>query len=722
MRTAVSTLVLAAALTACQETSAPDGNGGLGGTPAPGDGGAGGGGGEGGGAGGGGAGGGGGAPRPGACEGPRDPGRVTLHRLNRAEIDNTLRDLLGIDLQPARDFPQDDVGYGFDNIADVLSVSPLLIEKLDLAAEQAVAAALQTPRTAADVFRFEAETLTGDVGAAWRNQGWNLWSNGEIAGTATLTDAGDYRFSARMFGMQAGPDPVRVAFTVDGREAQSVELRATEAAPETLSLTVRLEPGLHTFGVVFLNDYYEPDDPDPTQRDRNLIVDWLEVEGPLDFVETPRPWPRDRLITCDPATAGEAACAREILGAFGRNAWRRPLGDDELTRLVALVEQARAEGDDFEAGIALALRAILLSPHFLYRVELDPAPEAHPLTDHELAARLSYFLWSSTPDAELLDAADTGRLGDPDEIERQVTRMLADPRAQALVDNFAGQWLYTRAMDDVAPDYATFPAFDDELRASMREETRLFFQEFVRSERSMLDMLDAGFTYVDDRLARHYGMDGIAGEPVGGTAFRRVDLPPASGRVGLLTQGSVLTVTSFPRRTSPVKRGKWVLEQLLCEPPPPPPPGVENNIGDGVDPNASLRERLEQHRANPDCAACHDALDPLGFGLDHFDGIGQWRETDGPHAIDATGILPGGRQFQGAAELSALLKGDPQVPRCMTRQLFTYALGRGIENGERCMLQDVETAFREGGYRFAALAHAIAKSPAFTHRRAEGDD
>lgn len=655
-----------------------------------------------------------------------DPGRVTLHRLNRAELDNTFRDLLGVDLKPAREFPQDDVGYGFDNIAAVLSTSPLLLEKLERAAEVLVDEALRVPRAEPDVFHFEAESLAADTGAAWRGSGWNLFTNGGLGASVELTVGGEYLFTARAFGQQAGPDVVRMSLEVDEQVIETVEVAATAEAPAEYSVAVDLEAGTHVFGVSFVNDYYMPDHPDPSQRDRNLVVDWLRVEGPMDLPAPPADLPRDRILTCDPAVAGREACGREIIAGFGRRAWRRPLTEDEIDRLLGFLELAEAEGDDFETGIKLAMRAMLLSPHFLYRVELDPDPtsaEPHDLTDHELATRLSYFLWSTMPDAELRAAADAGRLRDPAEIDAQVRRMLADPKARALVDNFAGQWLYIRAMDDVMPDYQAFPAFDDELRASMKTETRLFFETFLLEDRSALDMLDAGFTFIDERLARHYGLDPAAGEPVPGTDFRRVALPGDSGRAGLLTQGSVLTVTSFPRRTSPVKRGKWVLEQLLCSAPPPPPPEVEGRIEE-VDPDAPLRERLAQHRADPVCAACHARMDPIGLGLEQFDGIGAWRDLENGHPVDASGEFPDGRTFDGAVELSALLKQEPALARCMAEKLFTYALGRGPQPSDHCVLEDIEREFAAGGHRFSALIGAIARSPAFRQRRGErpGDE
>ncbi|HYI02599.1 DUF1592 domain-containing protein [Hyalangium sp.] len=509
-----------------------------------------------------------------ACRQPRDPGRVSLHRLNRAEYDNTVRDLLGDTKRPARDFPADDISSaGFDNDADVLSMSPLLLEKSSAAATQVLE-------------------------DAWRK------------GT----------------------------------------LRSCR----------------------------------------------LDVEDPM-------------------------PCARELLSRFARRAWRRPVMDSELERLLSLVTLSRQQGDGSEPGMKLALRAVLLSPHFLYRVELDPAPASpapHRLTDLELAARLAYFLWSSTPDEPLQTLAEAGELHEPMVLEEQVRRMLADPKAQALVENFAGQWLYLRAVDAAAPDPALFPAFDESLRRAMRQETELFFREFLTSDRPLRNMLDADFTYVNDRLAAHYGL------PLPGSDTpRRVSLEGHPERMGLFAHGSLLTVTSLPTRTSPVKRGVWVLEQLLCSAPPAPPPNVEG-LPPPVDPSASLRQRMEQHRSDPVCAGCHHLMDPIGFGLENFDAIGRWRRTEeGSGApVDASGTLPGGTAFEGVTGLRPLLKEDARLGECITHQLLTYALGRGLTEADTCAVADITRQAEARGGRWQDLIIAITGSEPFTHRRGEPEE
>jgi hypothetical protein len=651
----------------------------------------------------------------GDCADPGDPGRVTIHRMNRAEYNNTVSALFGIEVAPAEDFPPDDHGYGFDNNADVLSLSPLLIEKYERAAEELVELALPTAAPSSTITTYEAEILTGTIGAA-NGTGWNLWSNGELPADVQLASAGDYTLRARVLPQQAGPDPVEMTFKFDGQEIQtfSVTEPTGEAGIYEASITDVLQ-GNHTFAVRFNNDYYDPNNADPAQRDRNLVVDYLEVEGPFNSSPEGDPVVRARIFVCDPDVTGAVACAREIFATFGRRAWRRPLTGAELDRLGALHQLAINEGDDFDVGVKLGLRAILLSPHFIFRVELDSEPTStapHALTDHELAARLSYFIWSSGPDDELLQKADDGVLSDPLEIELQVRRMLEDPRARALVDNFAGQWLYTRAMDDVEPDYAVYDTFDPELRAAMKTETELFFEEFLQSDRSLLDLLDADFTFVNGRLAEHYGIPGITND-----TFQRIALP-AEHRSGILTHGSVLTVTSYPTRTSPVKRGKWVLEQLLCLPPAPPPPEVEG-LPEGGEATGSFREQMEQHRADPACAGCHALMDPIGFGMENYDGIGAWRTEDAfGFPVDASGEFLGD-PFTGMEELKLILKDNDNFPRCTTEKLMTYALGRGVEDTDACAVDGIVTAFSEGGFRLSELVVHIALSGPFRMRRGE---
>jgi hypothetical protein len=639
---------------------------------------------------------------------PADPGRVTIHRLNNTEYNNTVRDLLGTSLSPADDFPSDDRGYGFDNVADSLTLSPLQLELYERAADALIEDVFRTAVPSARQ-RAEIETVGGTAGAAL-GEGWHFYANGSATVPIEVKVAGTYRISARAGEDHAGTDYARMAITLPGVTIAPFLVTASRAMPAVYQADVTLPVGNHQLRVAFTNDFYDAG----TSADRNLWVDYVEAVGPIGatVADTSK---RDRIVTCDPAT-GEA-CLRDILRAFVRRAWRRPPTDAELTRLVALAGIAVDEGDGPIAGVKLALRGALVSPHFLFRVELDEAPASrtpHPLSAFELASRLSYFLWSSMPDDELLAAAEAGRLATPAEVRAQAARMLADPRAETLVQNFAGQWLFTRALGDHVPDYATYPGWDAQLAASMRAETERFFRAFLLEDIPLDRLLTADFTYANDRLAAHYGLP----RP-GTTELVRVSLA-GSPRRGLLTQGSLLTVTSHPRRTSPVKRGKWLLDQLLCEPPPPPPPGVEGLPEDMGPVTGSVRERLEQHRKNELCATCHASIDPLGFALENFDGIGAWRSEDNGYTIDASGQLPDGRAFDGAAELADLLAGDPRVYRCMTEKLYTYALGRRPDTRDaRVHVDELADELVGGGYQLRELVLALVTHHAFRNRRGE---
>jgi hypothetical protein len=636
-----------------------------------------------------------------------DPGRVTMHRLNRVEYNNTIRDLLGTTLTPADDFPADDRGYGFDNISDVLSISPLQLELYERAAEELALEAMHLP-SQSETNRTEAESLDGQVGAA-SGEAWNLWSAGELPLTYEFPSTGRYKITARLWGQQAGDEPVKVNLLVGGAVAGNFDVTSTSASPEEVSAEAEVTSGTKVVSVEFLNDYYD----EVSGADRNLMVDWIEVEGPLDSSGA-NPI-RQKILVCDPATGD--ACVRQILETFAERAFRRPPTTEEVDRLAAFVKLAQDNGESVDKGIELALRAILTSPHFVFRVEVDPAPsslEKHPLNDFELASRLSYFLWSSMPDDELFEAARAGLLQDPVELEAQVRRMLEDPKAEALTDNFAGQWLHTRALDDHVPDYQAFPDWNDELKESMRTETGLFFREFLYGELPVSQMLTADFTFLNDTLAAHYGLESP------GEEFAKVTITDPN-RSGLLTQGSLLTVTSFPTRTSPVKRGKWVLTQLLCDEPPPPPAGVEGLMNEEI-PTGSIRDRLEKHRTKPECAACHSLMDPLGFGLESFDGIGAFRTMDQNFPVDATGEMPTGEKFNGARELSQIVSSDERFPECVAEKMFTYALGRGPEKTDAPYLDHVNQEFTARGQRLKELIVIIATSEPFRMRRGESPE
>jgi hypothetical protein len=638
-----------------------------------------------------------------------DPGRVTMHRLNKVEYNNTVRDLMGTKLTPADDFPADDISYGFDNIADVLTTSPLHVELYERSAELLIDEAMSVPTTATTT-QVEAETLMGSAGQV-SGDAWNLYSNGEVGSSVPFPTKGEYKISARVWAQQAGADPARANLLVGGVPFGPFDVSVTESAPIVIEMTATIEAGNKQVAVEFINDYYDS----AAMADRNLYVDWIKVDGPLN--QPGMNEQRDRIVICD-LTTGEA-CVKQILAAFGRRAWRRPLTDGELTGLLKLVALGEQQGDGVEGGLKVALRAILTAPYFVFRVEKDPEPTSlmpHPLDAFELAARLSYFLWSSTPDDALLDAAEDGSLLDVEGLKKQVDRMLDDPRSEGFVESFAGQWLYTRALDDHEPDYVVYPTYNEDIAAAMKKETKLFFREFLHSDRGMEELLTADFTFANDALATHYGLP-----PVGSEEHQMVSFVGAP-RKGILTQGSLLTVTSHPTRTSPVKRGKWVLTQLLCSKPADPPPGVEG-LEPAAMPSGTLRELLEEHRKNPVCASCHDVMDPLGFGLESYDGVGSFRTEDtGGFAIDATGELPTGEKFDGAVEMADIIAQDPRYSSCVTKQLFTFALGRGTGPRDLEYLKYMTNEFRAGGSKLRDLIKLVVTSEPFRLRRGEASD
>jgi hypothetical protein len=441
-------------------------------------------------------------------------------------------------------------------------------------------------------------------------------------------------------------------------------------------------------------------------------VSYLEIGGP--YAQTPGPSAesREKIFICGhPRGRHVAGCASRIVGNLASRAFRRPVAPAETARYTALFRQARQRGESFDEGIVVALQAVLVSPDFLFRLEHDRAATG-PITQHELATRLSYFLWAGMPDAALRAKADAGALRRPEVLRAEVERMLRDPRAISLVREFGGQWLQFRGLENVKPDVEKFPDFDTYLRMSMREETERFFRRIVGEDRSILEFLDAKYTYMNERLARHYGVAGISGP-----AFRLVALTDPN-RGGVLTHGSVLTVSSYSTRTSPVLRGKWVLDNLLDAPPPDPPPNVPIIDEAAIGEKATQREQLEAHRANPTCAACHRRMDPLGFGLENFDAIGKWRTEDGKFAVDSSGTLPDGRTFSGPRELTSILSSEREAfAKALTSKMLTYALGRGLEPYDRRTVRMIARTLPDYDYRFSGLVLEIVKSPAFQMRR-----
>jgi hypothetical protein len=661
------------------------------------------------------------------CDHP-DPGRVTIRRLNRAEYNNTIRDLVGVDFQPANDFPVDDSGHGFDNIGDVLSLPPILVEKYLAAAQKILDAALAINDPAKPQRKkFPVDLLEVGYNARQGGDGWvflNSIEEDDIAVSYPVSVAGEYAIRVRAYAQQDSPMPMKLTFMLNTNVIQVVEVETNQVSAQIYEARVTAPAGRSRFrAVVRRNKDGLPEaealkwKTGPPQKGA-VFVEFLELEGPLNSATRPIPETHPRIVIRTPGPGQEIEAAREILGDFAKRAFRRPVAAPELDRLIRFLESAWKRGESFGNGVQLALQAILVSPHFLFRGELQPEPDnpkaVHPVNEYALASRLSYFLWSTLPDDELFAHAERGTLRS--QLEPQVRRMLKDPKARALVDNFAGQWLQLRNLALATPDWEEFPDFDEALRAAMRQETELFFEHIMREDRSVLEFLDADYTFMNARLARHYGIPSVEGDQ-----FRRVSLR-GTPRGGVLTHASILTLTSNPTRTSPVKRGKWVLETLLNSPPPPPPANVPE-LSEAKEKilSGTLRQRMEQHRADPLCASCHARMDPIGFGLENFNAIGGWRGQDGRFAIDPAGQLVTGETFRGPEELKNILakRKQEQFARGLAEKMLIYALGRGLEFYDRCAVDQITKNLAKHDHRFTTLVLEIVRSTPFQMRRGD---
>jgi len=657
-----------------------------------------------------------------------NPGRPAIHRLNRAEYSNTIRDLLALDTKPGALLPVDDSGYGFDNIGDVLSVSPSLLERYMLVARKV------------------SRMAVGDPGLKPADEEFlNPMKNAKdrVSDDLPFDSGGGMSF--------------RYYFPLDAEYNIRIKMGGDNGAVHELRMPI--QAGLRTVGAAFLKESFKaevipsgrrglpggggavpgggrgaPPAPPPAQLDLRLDgarvklfqvsgagapqVAGMVISGPYNVTGRGNTPSRQLIFACRPTNAAEEApCARTILTKLARRAFRRSVTDADIKPLLAFYERGRAEGD-FDHGIEKALTAMLASPDFLFRVERDPKGSApgsvYRVTDNALASRLSFFLWSGIPDDQLLSLAEQGKLSDPVVLEQQVRRMLDDPRSQALVDNFAGQWLYLRNLELSKPDPDVFPEFDETLKQSFRTETSLFFQNILRQDHSLLELLDADYTFLNQRLAEHYGVPNVYGPQ-----FRKVTLTDPN-RGGLLGQGSMLTVTSYPNRTSVVQRGKWILETLLGTPPPPPPANVPDLIAHGKDGRSlTMRQQMEQHRADPVCASCHSRMDPLGFALENYDGVGKWREKDDGNTIDPSGKLPDGSKFAGPAGLKKALLSNhrDEFVETATEKLLLYALGRGLEYYDLPAVRTISREAAKDDYRMSALITAIVRSTPFQMRR-----
>jgi hypothetical protein len=675
-----------------------------------------------------------------------NPGRpATLHRLNRTEYGNAVRDLLGVEIDPSSLLPPDAQAYGFDTNADALGVEPALLDRYLTAAAKIARVAVGDPTMRPAVERYTAvKGNTNEQTWLWQtdrlDESFSLGSRGGIAARHYFPVDGEYVLRVRLLRTYAGvirglSTPVTIEVRVDGARVGQFTLGGGAAEPpddadDVLQVRAGLTAGLHQVLATIVKsediraEGLGPDRIPIWNREGDvpsaeLSISSLLIDGPYNG-RVPKDSPsRRRIFVCSPdAPASEGGCATKILSTLARRAYRRQVTDDDLQTLMGFFRRGRATGD-FDSGIRAALERLLTSPDFLFRIEADPAAappgSVYRLSDVELASRLSFFLWSSIPDDELLDLAIRGRLSDASVLERQVRRMLAEPRARAaLVDNFFGQWLQTRNVWLLTPDANTkFPWFDDNLRSAIVRETELFLDDQLKADGGIVELLTSDTTFLNEQLARHYGMSGVYG-----SHFRRVRLADEN-RWGLLGKASILAVTSYPTRTSPTLRGKWLLENIFAAPVPPPPPNTNTNLNEkALGASTTVREMLEQHRASPVCASCHARMDPLGFSLENFDAIGRWRTRDGDAAINATGVLLDGTKIDGPAALRrALIGRQEQFVRTVTGKLLTYAIGRQMEDADGPAIRAIVRAAAVDGYRWSSAILAIVKSPPFQMRR-----
>ncbi len=666
-----------------------------------------------------------------------NPGRTAaFRRLNRTEYRNAIRDLLALDVDTAALLPGDETSHGFDS-STLGDLSPTLLDRYITAAQKISRLAVGRTRDSAssDTFRVPADQTQEE-----RIDGLPLGTRGGILIRYTFPQDGEYDVRVRLTRdrdekVEGLKEPHDLVVLLDRKRRASFTVTPPANATEHQTVDAKLRTrfsvtaGPHDLGVTFLKTSsslletrrqpYEAHFNVHRHPRPSPAVYQVTITGPYDpkgHGDTPS---RRRLFIAKPTgPADEEACARKNLSALMHRAYRRPITEADLEQPMRLYREARATGD-YEAGVEMALSAVLVNPNFLFRVERDPpgtlAKSAYRISDLDLASRLSFFIWSSIPDDELLELAARNELTKPEVLEKQVRRLLADDRARNLVTNFAAQWLYLRNLESITPDRRLFPDFDNNLRQAFRQETELFFESVLREDRSVLDLLKADYTFLNQRLAKHYGIPHVYGE-----RFRRVDLGPNSERGGLLRHGSILTVTSYATRTSPVIRGKWILENFLGSPPPPPPADVPSLRENTISANLPIRERLAEHRDNAACAGCHKLIDPVGFGLEEFDAVGRWRIAEDGQAIDATGGLPDGSEFVGVAGLEKALLQRPELfVRTLTEKLFTFALGRAPETYDAAAIRKIVRDARSNEYRFSSLILGITTSIPFQMRRAE---
>ena len=666
-----------------------------------------------------------------------EPGRPdTFRRLNRTEYQNAIRDLLALDIDARALLPPDDSSHGFDNVT-VGDLSPTLLERYISAAQKISKMAVGSPGRSpgGDTIR-----VRPDITQEEHIEGLPFGTRGGLLISYTFPQDGEYDIQLRLARdrneqVEGLREAHEIEVLLDRERKASFTVKAPKndsehgTADQHLKARVRVSAGPHALGVTFVKNSGSLMETrrQPYQAHFNVhrhprqspALYQISITGPYPGQGHGEPPSHRKIFICQPKEPGEEeVCATRILTTLMRTAYRRGISDSDLRRPMELFRKARKEGS-FDSGIEMALSAVLISPHFLFRIELPPpdlpSNTAYRIPDIQLASRLSFFLWSSIPDDELLGLAERSELAKPDVLERQVRRMLEDPRSRNLTTNFADQWLHLRNLDSITPDLRLFPDFDDNLRQALRRETELLFDEMLREDRSVVDLLYSDHTYLNERLAKHYGIPHIYG-----SHFRRVRLDGATMRGGLLRHGSILTVTSYATRTSPVIRGKWVLENIVGTPPPPPLANVPSLKDNTVGFSLSVRERLAEHRANQACAGCHKLMDPVGFSLENFDAVGRWRSSEEGKTVDSTGGLPDGSEFDGVTGLEqALLKRPELFVRTLTEKLLTFALGRGVETGDAPAIRKIVREARASNYRFSSLIVGIAKSTPFQMRKSE---
>tara|TARA_B110000116_G_scaffold272080_1_gene295113 strand:- start:1689 stop:4064 length:2376 start_codon:yes stop_codon:yes gene_type:complete len=657
-----------------------------------------------------------------------DPGRVTIRRLNKQEYNNTIRDLMMIDFEPAKDFPPDDSGYGFDNIGDVLSISPVLLEKYLKAANQVTSAAIRTSDPPEKIKKYGTSKLKGGEP---RGGARILPTNGSVTVRHKFSQGGEYIVKIRAGAEQAGNEPAKMPLYVGGKKRRTFEVKNRPEKMQVYEYRLRiddeefarkyeLDNGIQLIETKFINDFYDPKNKDPRRRDRNLYVSSIEVEGPLGESNDKLPDFHQKIFSgLQISPENRLKEAKKILWQFTNRAYRRKVPEAEIERLMRFVKIGIEAGGDyaFENGIKLACQAVLTSPFFLFRGEIQPDPNdpdaTYRIDEYSLASRLSYFIWSSMPDDELFLHATQSTLRK--NLKSQVNRMLKDPKAKSLTSNFAGQWLQLRDVSIVDPDPKTYKEFDDELKISMKRETEMLFEHILKEDLPVTDLLSAPYSFINKRLSMHYEIKGFEGD-----GFRKTSLE-GTRRKGILTHGSILTITSNATRTSPVKRGKWILENILGTLPPEPPPGVDELDGNKKL-KGNLRQRLEQHREDPNCSSCHALMDPLGLVYENFNGIGKWRENDEGAPIDASGKLVSGESFKTHEEFQKILLTAKREDflRCASEMILTYALGRGIEFYDKLAIKAIVKSLKSSNLKFSSLVFGVVNSVPFQYRRGDG--